>query len=53
MPSIKKLIQVAGITMGTMFILDKAQNQSPLVLKFTGPRQTAIQKFMDYIIFWN
>jgi hypothetical protein len=44
---------MAGITMGTMFVMDKLQKANPMINKFTGPRQSAISKFMDIITFWN
>lgn len=53
MKSLKTILKAAGITMGVMFVMDKAQNANATVFKFTGPRQTAIQKFVDFLIFWN
>ena len=53
MSSLKSILKVMGITMGTMFIMDKAQNANATVFRITGPRQTAIQKFFDYLTFWN
>jgi hypothetical protein len=50
---IKTIVKTAGITMGVMFIMDKAQNMNPMINQFTGPRQTVVQKFMDIIMFWK
>lgn len=47
------MFQVAGITMGTMFVMDKLQKSVPVIDQFTGPRKTAIQSFLDVIIFWR
>jgi hypothetical protein len=53
MGKVKTILKAAGITMGVMFIMDKAQNANPTIFKITGPRQTAIARFLDYITFWN